>query len=378
MKIRTITLGINVNKTVDDLKISEYADLLQRAKSFIQNNGFTVQTIRLVTQPWEEYYTSKNYFNSLIKLFDSFCQKKQIDYVNIGTTFKSENLGKILDIISQTQHVFTTMFLAKKQDINNTGCLATAKLIKSLAPLEPEGFANLRFAALFNIPANTPFFPAAFHQGPPGLGIGTENSDIVFSAFQQAKDLPSAKNILIEKLTDQYSNLESIVETFCMENELKYNGIDPSICTSIDREESIAFAFEKLRLGEFGEPGTLTIARIITSALQSLKIKSCGYKGLMLPVMEDYGLAQRNNEGQFDITNLLMYSTVCGTGLDTIPLPGNVSSKKLYALLLDLASLSCKLQKPLSARLMPIPNKSAGEMTEFNFPYFVNTKVMDI
>ncbi len=98
----------------------------------------------------------------------------------------------------------------------------------------------------------------------------------------------------------------------------------------------------------------------------------------MLPLMEDYGLAQRNNEGAFNLANLLLYSAVCGTGLDTIPLPGHVSEKKLYALLLDIASLSLKLQKPLSARLMPIPGKKVGDMTEFDFPYFVNSRVMNI
>ena len=98
----------------------------------------------------------------------------------------------------------------------------------------------------------------------------------------------------------------------------------------------------------------------------------------MLPVLEDYGLAKRNIERTYNITDLLLYSAVCGTGLDTIPLPGNVSEKKLYALLLDIASLSIKLNKPLSARLMPIPDKKTGEMTGYKFDYFVNSKIMDI
>ena len=98
----------------------------------------------------------------------------------------------------------------------------------------------------------------------------------------------------------------------------------------------------------------------------------------MLPVLEDYGLAMRNNENKFNITTLLSYSAVCGTGLDTIPLPGDVSEDKIYSLLLDIASLSSKLKKPLSARLMPIPGKKSGEKTSFDFEYFVNTKIMEL
>jgi hypothetical protein len=36
------------------------------------------------------------------------------------------------------------------------------------------------------------------------------------------------------------------------------------------------------------------------------------------------------------------------------------------------------LNKPLSARLMPIPGKKAGEITDYNFDYFVNSKIMNI
>ncbi|MCI0474746.1 MAG: DUF711 family protein, partial [Anaerolineales bacterium] len=75
---------------------------------------------------------------------------------------------------------------------------------------------------------------------------------------------------------------------------------------------------------------------------------------------------------------LLLYSTVCGTGLDTIPLPGDTSVDALAAILLDLATLAVKLNKPLTARLMPIPGLRAGDATHFDFEYFANARVMDV
>ena len=71
-------------------------------------------------------------------------------------------------------------------------------------------------------------------------------------------------------------------------------------------------------------------------------------------------------------------SAVCGTGLDTVPVPGNTSIDEIAAVLLDVASLSLRLRKPLTARLMPIPGKAAGELTTFDFPFFTNTRVMAI
>jgi hypothetical protein len=76
------------------------------------------------------------------------------------------------------------------------------------------------------------------------------------------------------------------------------------------------------------------------------------------------------------VTVLLLYSAVCGTGLDTVPLPGDVSADQLAALLLDLAALSCRLEKPLTARLMPIPGKQAGDPTGFDFAFFANSRVL--
>jgi hypothetical protein len=117
---------------------------------------------------------------------------------------------------------------------------------------------------------------------------------------------------------------------------------------------------------------------MITRVLKNLSVNKCGYSGLMLPVCEDFGLAQRCNERTYNLTNLLLYSAVCGCGLDTIPLPGNITTEKIEAILLDLAALAIALNKPLSARLLPVPGKKAGEKTSFNSPYLVDCKIFEI
>ena len=73
-----------------------------------------------------------------------------------------------------------------------------------------------------------------------------------------------------------------------------------------------------------------------------------------------------------------MYSAVCGTGLDTVPLPGDASVEQLTAVLLDLAALALRLDKPLTARLMPIPGKVAGDLTGFDFAFFANSRVLGL
>ena len=48
-----------------------------------------------------------------------------------------------------------------------------------------------------------------------------------------------------------------------------------------------------------------------------------------MPVLEDKVLAQRWAESTYDVDSLLAYSAVCGTGLDTVPLPGDVSPEQM-------------------------------------------------
>ena len=45
----------------------------------------------------------------------------------------------------------------------------------------------------------------------------------------------------------------------------------------------------------------------------------------MLPPMEDPGLAARATEGKFGVQDLLLFSSVCGLGLDTVPIPGTTA-----------------------------------------------------
>jgi len=378
MKIRTITTGFNLKLPLKEEQIGKISNFTNNSKKIFENKGYTVQTVRIATQPWEDYFKSKDQIVRLVKKLEDFTHRYNIDFFNIGTTINPKHIQLIYDIIKGISNGFCSVTISDKKQINYEAARQTARLMKRLSRISKDGFANLRFAALFNTRPGSPFYPAAYHNGPTSFAIGTENSDLVYKAFSKAKNIEKAGLYLKKILTDEYKRIEEIAIQISKEEKIRYDGIDVSIATSVKPDESIAYAFERLGLGKFGEVGTLAIARIITETLRDLDIKKCGYSGLMLPVLEDYGLAMRNKGGTYNLTNLLLYSSVCGTGLDTIPLPGDVSEKKLYALLLDIASLSIKLDKPLSARLMPVPNKKAGEMTEYDFEYFVNSRIMKI
>ena len=48
------------------------------------------------------------------------------------------------------------------------------------------------------------------------------------------------------------------------------------------------------------------------------------------------------------------------------------------AILVDLGALALRHNKPLTARIMPLPGKVAGDPVHFDFPYFADSRVMEI
>ena len=379
MKIRTITAGCNLSESSPSSNIKQVRQIAKDAKiikQYFERHGYVVQTIRLSTQPWECYASTKKDLFEVCSFLQSLCPDS-IDYFNVGPISTVDHSSWLFDLLKNYPQGFCTVNLVQQNQVQIKLAWETAQLIKKISTIEDQGFANLRFAALCNVEANTPFYPASFHNGNPSFGIGCENSDIIYSTFSNVNSYEEAVERLKEKLTSEYQKIEHIAHKACKHTSISFHGIDPSISPSVNSHESLVYGIEQLPFVDyFGGPGTLTTARLITSVLQDLPINNCGYTGLMLPVLEDSGLAKRNKEGKLSLTKLLFYSSVCGTGLDTIPLPGDIKVETLYGILLDVATLSTKLQKPLSARLMPIPTKNAGDETNFDFEYFENTTVM--
>ena len=128
----------------------------------------------------------------------------------------------------------------------------------------------------------------------------------------------------------------------------------------------------------FGGISAWSACAKITDSMKNLQVKTCGYSGLMLPVIEETVLAKRAAEGRYGIQELLLYSSVCGTGLDVVPVPGDSSTKSLELVIGDVAALSAKYQKPLSARLIPIPGKKAADSVTFDNPFLTDSVVMKI
>jgi uncharacterized protein (UPF0210 family) len=380
MKIRSITYFCNPTYPLDENILKKAGQFLASAKSAYEAAGYEVQTTRLATVPFPQMLGEKN-INNLPQLVEELArviQQAGIAYAALGPALPEiPGSYEILpEAISTSQNIFFGGVMAdKKRGMNLSAVRACADVIIGCAAIEPNGFANLQFAALANVGASAPFFPAAYHDNDePAFAIATEAADLAVNAFSNSKNIDEGRSALITEIEKHGKRITQISKTEL--SNIDFKGIDFSLAPFPDDSLSLGNAVEKMGVPRIGLHGSLAAAAILTEAIDRADFPHTGFSGFMQPILEDSILAQRAAEGSLTIKDALLYSAVCGTGLDTIPLPGDTTADQITPLLLDLCALALRLDKPLTARLMPIPGKKAGEETNFDFAFFAPSRVL--
>ena len=380
MKIRSITVFCQPGFPVNRLLLQQVGIFTNHARKLFQDNGFEVQSLRLATPPFEQFIAPVD----LAMAAQSYAIEAHADgfeYISLGPVSASSKAWEVIpQALAQSDRIFLSGSLTTSEGaLSLHAARACAETIVRLSTLEQNGFANLRFCALANVPANTPFFPAAYAQpGRPSFALALEAADLALQAFTLARTFQEASINLVTEIEKRAQQLEEMGNRLSQMYNYEFRGLDFTLAPFPEDAISIGRALESLGLQAFGKPGSLLASAFLTSTLDQAQFKRTGFNGLMLPVLEDSGLANSATDGNLSLRDLLLFSSVCGAGLDVIPLPGETTAEELTPILLDLAALSLRLNKALTARLMPIPGKKAGEMTAFDFAFFANSRILPV
>lgn len=383
MKIRTLTYFCTPD-TAGGIDPSGAAQRFpELARKVFEGAGWEVQTLRLTTPPFPTYLSAQD-LAGLVKLaqrLETEASGAGYGYLSLGPALPSapESYPAIPEILADTQMVsFSGAMTTPERKLSLAAVKACAAVIQAASRLGGDGFANFRFTAAANVPPGSPFYPASYHR--PGAGaafaIGTEAADLMIESCTAARDLEDARRRLVLAVEQQSERLAEAASRLAARTGVDFLGIDFSPASFPGELLSLGTAFERLGLPAVGLHGSLAAAALLAESLDRAVFPRTGFNGLMLPVLEDYTLARRAQEGVLQVKDLLLYSAVCGTGLDTVPLPGDASVEQLSALLMDVAALALRLDKPLTARLLPLPGKQAGDPVAFEFAYFANSRVM--
>ncbi len=382
MKIRSITCFINPGWPLDDALLRRAGDFIASARQAYTALGYELQTARLATAPFPHLLAGRDpgELVSLAVALERAASSLGLEYVSLGPALPDDldYYSVIPSAIAATQNVFLTGLLTTPGGgVSLAAVRRCAEIIQQVGAIHPDGFANLRFAALANVPPGVPFFPAAYHASSGlAFALATEAADLTVAAVNGASSLAEARQALIESVTQHAARLADCSRALAAQSGVAFGGLDFTPASFPSEEQSFATAMQRLGLPAVGLHGSLAAAAFLIDTLDRVAYPRAGFNGLFLPVLEDYTLACCAAQGVLSVKDLLLYSAVCGTGLDTIPLPGDTTVDQLYAVLLDLAALAQRLDKPLAARLMPVPGRQAGDLTGFDFAFFANSRIM--
>lgn len=384
MKIRSITCFLNPGWPLDENLLQRCGEFVSAARPAFEGAGYEVQTSRLATVPFPSLLAEFE-VESLVRLavtLERAAKQLGLGYVSLGPASPANlaSYAAIPPVLAATEMVFLAgLMTTPAGEISLSAVRACAEVIHQAGTISPDGFANLRFAALANVPGGEPFFPAAYCSAEkPAFALALEPADLAVQAAASSASLAGMRSTLIVSIESHAARLSAVADELARQTGFSFDGLDFTLAPFPLEDRSIGTALERLGVPAVGLHGSLAGIAFLADTLDRADFRRAGFNGVFFPVLEDTILARRAAEGLLTIKDLLLFSTVCGTGLDTLPLPGDISVEQIYALLLDLAALALRLDKPLTARLMPIPGKQAGDPIGFDFAFFSDSRVMPV
>lgn len=379
MQVRAITAFIAGSFPVDAAAIARAGAFLRAARTAYERTGYVVQTVRLATTPFPSYLPGPAHTPELAGELAAHAKAQGIDYVALGPVRLDDDPAYIDALAAPLAagQAFASVEVASCDGrLSLRACRRCAALMRTVAARSGDGFGNLYLAALANCPPETPFFPASYAAGPePHFALAVECADLAVAACRDACTPAQASARLHEAVERAAAGLSAIAAGLEREHGVAFHGIDFSLAPYPEEARSLGTALACLG-APAGAEGAVAAAALLADAVGRARFPRAGFSGLMLPVLEDSALAARAAQGALTVHDLLLMSAVCGTGLDTVPLPGDAPVEALAGVLADAAALALRTGKPLTARLMPMPGKRAGDPVTFDFPYFAPSRVM--
>lgn len=400
-KIRTVTtfLSLSTDRKSWKQEVKKASIFCADLTYIFQEHGYTVQTNRIVTNPFGEYLNTDSletaredlsYLNDILQNLDSSDIRIRFAIGEAQTTHEISLVPELIKEFGDLCNVCVNVALDDKEILNNELIISSAEAVKKISEITPRGEGNFNFTVNFNCAPLIPYFPASYHKKELGncFVIGLETPDLLVQVLSDLNKNTKVSNhnerfnlyykVMSEALQYHISAINEIIEQANLSNEFTFSGFDSSPAPSKDCE-SMTTVYEKMGVEYFGASGTVEASSLLTKVFKSIQgVQLVGFSGLMLALTEDTGLAAGTFKSNYDIRSLLTYSAVCGIGLDTVPIPGETSIDKLSALMRDTGTMAFRLNKPLTVRLFPVPGLNAGDLTAFESDDLCNCAVLSV
>lgn len=379
INIRSVTWMLNSDYGEKEFEIIENVNLK------FDNSEFFVRTKRATLPCTSEPLNFKN-----IDYLNSLCLNHDIRWFNIP--INPSNNKKIwqfaYNVLKNYEQSFINILAVQNGKVNYDVLNESLKLIKKTSNISINGKDNFRLGLSVNIKENCPFFPFSVSDGKFGFSIALElTQDINMIIKNNSKlNLNELRANIINTLYPQIKKIEELANEEALKYNIEFKGFDFSLAPIIDDNNngSIITILNYLGVNDFSKSGTLFATAYLTNILKyfASEFKSVGFSGVMYSLLEDTNLCKINNETGVDIEDLIKLSTMCGCGIDMIPISCDENDNNIKSTFMDVIAISTRLNKPLGIRILPIPRAKKGVLHYTNFnedaDFISNTKVLTL
>lgn len=387
--IRAVTLGLPIfDQPLGQIKES-VGNFIPALNDAVGARGWPLRTSRLCLPPLPpSFETNAAKIPSLIGSVSRLAEYAGTRWfclpVNLADgTEHAARLAALKGTLLREERLFVNLMVVDAGNISPEGAHSAAEFILGVSRKSRKGYENFRTGASCGCLANTPFFPFSRHEGQDlAFSLALETCEIALEVAQAIETLEAFRSDFIAKLSQRLLEMDLFAHELSEKTGLRYAGLDCSLAPFPDGKISVGRLLELLGAEPFGSQGTVFLTAMLTDALKSAiaqtGVRVTGFNGVMFSVLEDDWLAKATRRRRLDLSALNLYATMCGCGLDMVPIPGDVLVDDIKNTILDTATLAVRLNKPLGVRLLPIPERTLNEFTEFNMEFLCDARVLNV
>ncbi len=398
LDVRTITMGISllgcVSEDGDRMCTRIYDHITKEAEYLVKTGedlerelGVPIINKRISVTPISLIGGASNLPNyvPIARALDKAAKAVGVNFIGGFSALVSKGytegdrklIASIPEALTTTDIVCSSVGIGStKAGINMNAVAEMGHIVKETARLtaDRDALGCAKLVIFCNPVEDNPFMAGAFHgvtEGQTTISVGVSGPGVVKHALESVKGEPF--DVVAETIKRTAFKITRVGQLVAQEASRRLNKqfgiIDISLAPTPAVGDSVAHVLEEMGLEACGTHGTTAALALLNDAVKKGGLMASshvgGLSGAFIPVSEDKGMIDAVTLGSLSLDKLEAMTCVCSVGLDMIAVPGDTSAATISAIIADEAAIGMINNKTTAVRLIPVPNKTVGDIVEF-------------
>ena len=398
LDVRTITMGISllgcISEDGDRMCTRIYDHITKEAEYLVKTGedlerelGVPIINKRISVTPISLIGGASNLPNyvPIARALDKAAKAVGINFIGGFSALVSKGytegdrklIASIPEALATTDIVCSSVGIGStKAGINMDAVAEMGYIVKETARLtaDRDALGCAKLVIFCNPVEDNPFMAGAFHgvtEGQTTISVGVSGPGVVKHALESVKGEPF--DVVAETIKRTAFKITRVGQLVAQEASRRLNKqfgiIDISLAPTPAVGDSVAHVLEEMGLEACGTHGTTAALALLNDAVKKGGLMASshvgGLSGAFIPVSEDKGMIDAVTLGSLSLDKLEAMTCVCSVGLDMIAIPGDTSAATISAIIADEAAIGMINNKTTAVRLIPVPNKTVGDIVEF-------------